>query len=153
MKKGFVLSIAAALCALTPCFLQAQKGNPLKNIPVNYMPGVDAKISIDDFEVNGDEIVVTSTLIIPTPDGSTVSYEAVYPIDVVSSSCNQLVFTAATVSADEFHIGGFTVIVTPADIKEKKLTSALCSIAELNNNGGSSHAIVAKLKQAVRALL
>ncbi len=154
MKKGFVLAIAITFCALTPFFADA-KGNPLKNIPVTdvFREVQNAKISIDDFTVEGDQIWVTSTLTGTTVFGP-ISQTVTYPITIVTSTCNQLTLSPETnISSEDFHIANFVVTVSAGDIKDKRLEAALCSIADLEASNASLYTIVARIKQAVRALL
>jgi hypothetical protein len=152
--KVFFVAMTILLSALKPANALAQKGNPLKNIPVTDIYGIvsSAKISIDDFTVVEGTIYVTSTLT-GFVAGSPISQTVSYPISILSSNCNELILSPGVlITGDNFMIANFSISIN-ASTGSNRLTPILCSIAQLENSNASPHVLVARIKQAVRELV
>jgi hypothetical protein len=153
--KALLMGVFALVLTVSSSHAQEQTGNPLKNIPVTDLTGVvsDATISIDDFYVVDDQVYVTSTL-----TGNVGGYQIVqtvsYPISILVSTCDQLVLLPGVIiSEDNFQIANFSVNITATHSTDARLRAALCSIAELQDSNVSPYVLVAKIKQATRALI
>lgn len=151
--KPFLLSLMILFFCGNPAVLFASN-NPLQNLPVTDVTGVvsNASISINDFNVVGNDIYVTSTL-----NGfigsNSISQTVTYPISIVATSCQLLLLQPGVlISGSNFMIANFSVNIESANIKDKKLEHVLCEIAQLKNNNANPHLLVTRIKQAVRAL-
>jgi len=138
-----------------PGYAQVAKGNPLRNIPVTDLTGTvsNARISIDDFFVEDDQVYVTSTLT-GTVGGQHISQTVSYPLGIVASTCDVLILSPGVVmESDYFQIANFSVNITSTQSTDSRLRAALCSIADLHDSNASAYMLVAKIKQAARALI
>jgi hypothetical protein len=162
MKKIVVyfLAVSVSFFASLPLAVQAQKGNPLNNIAVTaFIPGTNfplenARISIDDFDVEGNTIYVSSTLTGAVQGQAIPPISVRHPITITASSCEMIsliIGDAVAITNESFTIGNVSVNISSKLLKnDKHLTNTLCSIAKLYQTNASPNVIVAKLKQLIR---
>ncbi len=163
MKTVFTFSLAftVALLALVPNSTNAQGGNPLMNIPVTAnIPGTNyaienAKISITDFDVEGNDIYISSTLTGSVLGQPLPPTSVRHLVTISSATCDLLrmiIGAPCTISTESFQLGFVSVnISSKLQKNDNSLTNTLCSIAKLYQSNASPNTIVAKLKQLVRS--
>jgi hypothetical protein len=153
--KTKIITVAFATAALFFLNTVVAQENPLKTIPVKLAGLTNGNLAITSFNSSGKEITATGT-ITGSYKGTQLSPRTVtVPVTITNASCDtldlQLGTTTMSLAGLSLEVGGQTVNMTSANIKDSQLKNALCSIGKLQDSNASPNATVAKLKQLIRA--
>jgi hypothetical protein len=154
MKKKFV-TVAFATVALFILNTVYAQGNPLTTIPVKLAGLTNGNLAITSFNSSGNTITATG-IITGSYKGTQLSPRTItVPVAITHASCDTLDLQLGTATMSlaglSLEVGGQTVNMTSANIKDSQLKNAMCSIGKLQESNASPNATVAKLKQLIRA--